>query len=56
MDGMTGLGGVPAWLSEPLGGDEPSHEVDQLAMCKRLREEVSVRQHQPARARRGPQG
>jgi len=46
MDGVTGIGS-PAWLSEPLRGDESSHEVKQLAVCKRLCEEVPVPQDQP---------
>jgi hypothetical protein len=28
--GITGVGGVPAWLDEPLGREEPPNEVQQL--------------------------
>ena len=48
MDGMTDVGGVPAWLSEPLGGEQPPNEAEQLGRLKRLREQVSIGQDQPA--------
>ena len=48
MDGMTGPGGVPAWLDEQLGREELPNQVKQLGRLKRLRQQVSVRQDQPA--------
>jgi hypothetical protein len=51
MDGITGLGGVPAWLEEPLGGQETPNKAEQRLISKRFGEQVPVRQDEPSTAK-----
>jgi hypothetical protein len=48
MDGKTGVGGVPAWLDEPLGGEEALEEAEKFVGRMRLCEEMPVREDKPA--------
>ena len=38
---------LPGRLDEPLGGEEPANEAEQLARRKRLCEEVAMSQDEP---------
>jgi hypothetical protein len=48
MDGMTGPGGVPAWLDEQLGWGELPNQIKELGRLKGFSQEASLGQDQPA--------